>query len=414
MELKRTLAIIMAGGKGERLSPLTADRTKPAVPFGGIYRIIDFTLSNCINSGLHRICILAQYKSLSLHRHVRDGWNIFNYELGGFVDFIPAQQRRGEHWYLGTADAVYQNIYSIRQVDPYYTIVLAGDHIYKMDYSDMMRFHIEKGAAVTVATIEAPLADGKRFGVMGIDDTQRVLSFAEKPENPQPLPNDPNNCLASMGIYVFNTDMMIRELERDAKQDSSHDFGRDIIPRLIEKYPVYAYLFEDRNKKEQKYWRDIGTLDAYWEANMDLATIDPMFNLYDKEWPIRTFHLQAPPAKFAFSGMNEGRAGYALDSIVSNGCIVSGSMVKNCVISPFVRIHSYSQIEDSVIMHGTRIGRHSKIRRAIIDKDCHLPEGTVIGYNLDEDRERFMVTDDGIVVVSKFTGNPDQNVHRGV
>ncbi len=412
MKKHRTLAIIMAGGEGRRLFPLTAERTKPAVPFGGIYRIIDFTLSNCVNSGLHRICLLAQYKSLSLQRHLHEGWNFFSYELGGMLEFIPAQQRVGTNWYRGTADAVYQNIYTIRQENPDYVVILAGDHVYKMDYAEMIQFHIDNGAALTVATIEAPIEDGKRFGVIGVDENLRIKTFIEKPPNPEPMPGNPKKCLASMGIYIFNTATLVKELEIDASLDTDHDFGRNIIPKVIGEYPVYAYLFADKNKKSVKYWRDIGTIQAYWEANMDLAAIDPLFNLYDKEWPIRTFQVQAPPAKFTFDFPSIERVGHALDSIVSNGCIISGSTVRKSVISPFVRIHSYCEIDQCVIMNGVTIGRHCKIKRAIIDKYVTVPEHTTIGYDPEEDREKYTVTEEGLTIVSKFTGNKEQ-IRRG-
>lgn len=402
--MTNTMAIILAGGQGERLSPLTRDRTKPAVPFGGIYRIIDFTLSNCLNSGLHRICLLTQYKSLSLHRHIHEGWNIFHPALPGYLEVIPAQQRTGDAWYMGTADAVFQNIYSIEKDNPEYVVILSGDHVYKMDYAEMVAYHIEKGADLTVATIETPIAEGKRFGVMGIDSDYRVQSFVEKPECPEPLPGNEGRCLASMGIYVFTTRVLIKLLKEDAEKDTAHDFGKNIIPEMIVDRSVFAYLFQDRNKKSQKYWRDIGTLDSYYEANMDLAQVDPQFNLYDKEWPIRTYQLNSPPAKFVFDHANIGRVGQAHDSVVSNGCIISGSTVKRSVISPNVRVNSFCDIQDCVIMHDVKIGRHCQIRRAIIDKYVELPENTVIGYNLDADRKKYKVTENGIVVVAKYTG----------
>ena len=397
--LDDSLVVILAGGAGERLSPLTKDRAKPAVYFGGPYRIIDFSLSNCINSGLRHIYIATQYKSLSLNRHIRMGWNVVSEELGEFIEILPPQKRVGEHWYQGTADAVYQNLYSIIRENPRYVIVLSGDHVYKMDYSRMLRFHQERGAAATIATIEVPLHEAPQFGVVAIDAQERITGFEEKPQQPTPIPESPDVALASMGVYIFDTDALVKVLEEDAGQPTKHDFGKDIIPALIHKVPVFAYRFYDENKKASKYWRDVGTLDAYFEANMDLCQVNPEFNLYDPEWPLRTYQPQAPPAKFVFAETGH-RCGQALDSIVSPGCIVSGSSIYGSVLCPNVRVHSFCHIEQSILMPGVRVGRHARIRRAIIDRDLLIPRGALIGYNLEEDRRRHTVTEDGVVVVT--------------
>ena len=400
MDLDDVLVILLAGGAGERLFPLTKERAKPAVFFGGPYRIIDFTLSNCINSGLRRIFIATQYKSLSLNRHIRMGWNVVSEELGEFIEILPPQKRVGEHWYLGTADAVFQNLYSIARETPSHVIILSADHVYKMDYAKMLRFHVEKRAAVTLATIEVPVEDGTRFGIVGIDESERVTGFQEKPANPTPVPGSTDVALASMGIYIFRADILVNALEEDAgRSDSQHDFGRNIIPALIHTQPVYSYRFYDENKKAAKYWRDIGTLDAYFDASMDLCHVNPEFNLYDPEWPLRTYQPQAPPAKFDFA--EEGRrCGQALDSVISNGCIISGSRVSGSILCPNVRVHSFCDIEQSILMQGVRVGRHARIRRAIIDRDVLIPRGALIGFNPDEDRRRHTVTDNGIVVVT--------------
>jgi glucose-1-phosphate adenylyltransferase len=400
MELDDILVILLAGGAGERLYPLTKDRAKPAVYFGGPYRIIDFTLSNCINSGLRRVFIATQYKSLSLSRHVRLGWSVVSEELGEFIEILPAQKRVGEHWYLGTADAVYQNLYSVEREAPRHVIVLSGDHVYKMDYAKMLRFHVEKNAAATIATIEVPIGEGSRFGIVGVDEVDRVIGFDEKPARPTPVPGSPDVALASMGIYLFKADVLMRVLERDANRpDSQHDFGKNIIPSLIKESSVFSYRFYDENKKASKYWRDIGTLDAYYEASMDLCQVNPEFNLYDPEWPLRTYQPQAPPAKFVFA--EEGRrCGQALDSIISNGCIISGSRVSGSILGPNVRVHSFCEIEQTILMPGVRVGRHARIRRAIIDRDVLVPRGALIGFNPDEDRRRHTVTDNGVVVVT--------------
>jgi glucose-1-phosphate adenylyltransferase len=397
--MEHTLVIVLAGGVGERLYPLTKERAKPAVYFGGPYRIIDFTLSNCLNSGLRRVFIATQYKSLSLSRHIRMGWNIVSEELGEFIEILPPQKRVGEHWYLGTADAVYQNLYSIQRENPRHVIVLSGDHVYKMDYAKMLRFHMERGAAATLATIEVPAAEAHRFGIIAVDESQRVVGFDEKPATAKTVPGSPDVALASMGVYIFETNALIQALEADAGQPTSHDFGKDIIPSLYERAPVISYRFEDANKKASKYWRDIGTLDAYYEANMDLCHVNPEFNLYDPEWPMRTHQPQAPPAKFVFA--EEGRrSGQALDSIISSGCIISGSRINGSVLCPNVRVHSFCSIENSLLMPGVRVGRHARIRKAIIDRDVLIPRGALIGFNEEEDRRRHTVSEGGVVVVT--------------
>jgi glucose-1-phosphate adenylyltransferase len=389
------LVMVLAGGAGERLYPLTKERAKPAVYFGGPYRIIDFTLSNCINSGLRKIFIALQYKSLSLGRHIRMGWSVVADELGEFIEILSPQKRVGEHWYLGTADAVYQNLYSILRENPRYLLVLSGDHVYKMDYARMLRIHRERGGAATIGVIEISSEEASRFGIMQVDDQDRLVGFLEKPRH---LPRG-EQVLASMGIYIFNMDALVPALEADARRSTSHDFGKDIIPELVSKAPVYAHRFTDENKKEAKYWRDIGTLDAYFEANMDLCHVNPEFNLYDPEWPLRTYQVQGPPAKFVFA--DEGRrCGQALDSVISAGCIISGSRVAGSVLCPNVRVHSFCRIEQSILMPGVRVGRHARIRRAIIDRDVFIPRAALIGYNGDEDRKRHTVTESGIVVVT--------------
>jgi glucose-1-phosphate adenylyltransferase len=397
--LDDTLVIVLAGGAGERLYPLTKDRAKPAVYFGGPYRIIDFSLSNCINSGLRRIFIATQYKSLSLNRHIRMGWGIVSEELGEFVEILPPQKRVGEQWYQGTADAVFQNLYSIIREESRHVIVLSGDHVYKMDYSRMLRVHMERGAKVTLAVLETPVAEASRFGILSVDERQRVIGFQEKPQQPATIPGSPDFVLASMGVYIFDTDVLIRALENDAARQTTHDFGKDIIPALISEEPVYAYSFYDENKKASKYWRDIGTLDAYFEANMDLCHVNPEFNLYDPEWPLRTHQPQAPPAKFVFAEAGS-RCGQALDSVISPGCIVSGSTIYGSVLCPNVRVHSFCRIEQCILMPGVRVGRHARVRHAIVDRDVLIPRGALIGYNAEEDRRRHTVTDSGVVVVT--------------
>lgn len=396
------LAILLAGGAGERLHPLTRDIAKPAVPFGGAYRIIDFTLSNCINSGARRVLILTQYKSLELIRHVRDGWNILSPELGEYIEVIPPMKRVSEDWYLGTADAVFQNTQSIRAEGSADTLIVSGDHIYKMNYGDMLDWHRRNGADVTIATILEDPSSASRFGVCQIDPDFRITGFEEKPRHGRPAPSvfDPERISASMGVYLFNTDVLLRALVEDASREgSSHDFAKDVIPTLLSRVKVVAYNFVDMNAKDALYWRDVGTLDAYYEANMDLVAVTPEFNLYDQRWPIRTKAVQQPPAKFVFA--QEGRRmGIALDSIVSAGCIISGGRVVRSILSPAVRVNSYCEVEYSILMPNVEIGRYSRIRRAIIDTGVIVPEGAAIGFDAKQDREAgYHVTESGITVV---------------
>jgi glucose-1-phosphate adenylyltransferase len=399
----RTLVVILAGGKGQRLDPLTRDRAKPAVPFGGIYRIIDFSLSNCLNSDLHKVLVLVQYRSRSLNSHLRDGWQVyFNPAVGEFLEPLPPQHGDVDT-YVGTADAVFQNLFAIREEASDSVLILAGDHIYKMDYRHMLRFHKEHGADLTVGAVEVPRANASQFGIVQVDETSRIIGFQEKPTSPRSLPTNPEISLASMGIYVFDAEVMHSILEEDARDSSSqHDFGRDIIPRMVGRHSVYAFSFVDENHKEAKYWRDVGTLDAYYAANMDLVSVTPHLNLYDREWPVRTMVVPAPPPKFVFAQEYAGgRLGVALDSMVSPGCIVSGGRVRQSILSPYVRINSYALVEDSILFENVNVGRNAKIRRAIIDKDVTIPEGMEIGYDLARDRERWTVSDSGIVVISK-------------
>jgi glucose-1-phosphate adenylyltransferase len=396
--MRNAIGVLLAGGQGERLWPLTRDRAKPAVPFGGTYRIIDITLSNCINSELRRVFVLTQYKALSLNRHVRDGWSQLA-GLGEFIEVLPPQMRVSTNWYQGTADAVYQNIYSIGSERSSYVFILSGDHIYKMDYAKMLKFHAEMGADATVATIEmAPEQAARQFGIVVTDENSRIVEFQEKPADPARSRFNPNKVNASMGVYIFNTQLLIPILIADAEDpNSSHDFGKDILPKILGKYRLYAYNFIDENRKEALYWRDVGTIDAYYEANMDLVAVNPEFNVYDSNWPLRTKVQQYPPAKFVFA--DEQRMGVALDSIVCPGCIVSGGRVRNSVLGYDVRVNSFCEVDRSIVYNHVNIGRHSRIRNAIIDRHVSLPERTVIGYDPEEDRKRYHVTDKGIVVV---------------
>ena len=394
----------MAGGKGERLSPLTKDRAKPAVPFGGIYRIIDFTLSNCINSGILRIYVLVQYKSMSLARHIRMGWNVLNSEVGEFIDVLPAQQRIDEHWYQGTADAIYQNLYSLESEDPEQVLILAGDHVYKMNYEFMLGFHRASGASLTIGVVPVPTEEAHEVGVVQVDPSNRVIGFEEKPSEPKTIPGDPKHVYGSMGIYIFDRRVLEEELTEDAKKDTAHDFGKNIIPQMIQKEAkrnIVAYQFVDMNKKAASYWRDVGTLDAYYEANIDLVRVDPLFNVYDREWPIRTYQLQYPPAKFVFNQETSGRRGIAVDSLVSDGCIISGGIVERCILSPNVRVNSFAEVQDSLLLEGVDIGRYAKVKNAIIDKHARIMPNAVIGYDKELDRKRFTITPKGIVVVEK-------------
>jgi glucose-1-phosphate adenylyltransferase len=401
MTMKDTLGVLLAGGAGERLFPLTRDRAKPAVPFAGTYRIIDITLSNCINSDLRRVYIMTQYKALSLNRHIREGWSgSVAQELGEFVEIMPPMQRVSQNWYQGTADAVYQNIYSIGSEQAKFVIILSGDHIYKMNYGLMLDYHKDSGADVTLATLPIRPDEVSRFGVVDVSRGGEVLGFLEKPkETKLRSPWNSEMVDASMGIYIFNTDVLLPALIQDADDpNSKHDFGHDILPSLLGKYKVHAYNFVDENRKEL-YWRDVGTLDAYYDANMDVVSVSPIFNLYDRNWPLRTRQRQYPPAKFVFG--EPGRTGMAVNSIVSQGCIVSGAVVRNSVLSQDVRVNSYAEIDSSIIFTHVDIGRHCRIKRAIIDRDVHLPEGTVIGYDQTEDKRHYHVTPSGLTVVTR-------------
>lgn len=395
------LTLILAGGKGERLYPLTRDRTKPAVPFGAVYRIIDFTLSNCINSNLRKIYILSQYKSLSLNRHVQLGWNILSSALDEFIIVVPAQQRVNEHWYKGTADAIYQNIYLLQKEHPDLLLILSGDHVYKMDYRKMIDFHLQKGADVTISAVEMDEKLSRDFGVVEIDNDYRVVRFQEKPARPKTVPNKPDTILVSMGIYVFNTEILVRKLIEDAKKDTAHDFGKNILPAMSDKNRVFAYNYED-GKENAHYWRDVGTIDAYFESNMDLVSVSPRLDLYDSEWPIHTYQGHFPPAKTVFNeNVEGGRRGVALESYISGGCIISGGEVKRSLLSPNVRVDSSAQIEDSILLEGVWVKKQAKIRKAIIDKNSEISPGMKIGYDLEEDAKMFTVTESGIVVVPK-------------
>lgn len=397
--------VILAGGKGERLYPLTKDRAKPAVPFGGMYRIIDFTLSNCVNSGMKKIYLLSQYKSHSLNRHIQRGWlSFFSYPMGEFIYDIPAQQRIGSSWYEGTADAVFQNIYSLQHDMPSYTLILSGDHIYQMNYMDMIRFHVGHKADVTIGVVPMPVETASQFGIVKAEKDMTVVGFQEKPKKaPFTMPGDPTKIMVSMGIYVFDTKTLIRKLVEDAKlKTSSHDFGKDIIPRMVKNNKVLAYPFKDIMGKS--YWRDIGTLDAYYEANMDLVSVTPQCNLYHPNWPVHTVYSPYPPSKMVFAGGEDGRRiGQVLDSIICGGSIVSGGRVERSIISPNARVHSYTEIEDSILMEDVEVGRNCRIRRTIIDKRVKIPPRTTIGYDPEEDAKRFDISPGGVVVVAKNT-----------
>ncbi len=401
------LTVILAGGKGTRLEPLTRDRAKPAVPFGGAYRIIDFTLSNCINSGLRRVRVITQFKSHSLDRHIRRGWNFLSGELGEGVEVLPPQQRIDETWYKGTADAVYQNIYSLEPEAGSRVVILSGDHIYKMDYGEMLRHHEANGAELTVGCIPVPLRESNQFGIIDVDHDYRIIGFREKPATCPPMPDDPHQALGSMGIYVFDADVLFDQLIDDAgRADSGHDFGKDIIPNMIRNgHKVFAFRFRDRNRKTDAYWRDVGTVDAYFQANMDLVAAEPVLNLYDRTWPIRTVQYDAPPPKFIHSGdggVGLARRGEALDSVVASGCIVSGGQVRRSVLHSDVRVNSYAVLDECILFDGVDVGRYCRLRRCIVDKYVKLPPYTVIGFDHEFDRRRgFTVTDGGVVVVPK-------------
>lgn len=398
---KDTLALILAGGRGSRLYELTDWRAKPALYFGGKFRIIDFPLSNCINSGIRRVGVLTQYKAHSLIRHIQVGWSHFKRELGEYVEVLPASQRNSPNWYQGTADALYQNVDIIRAANPKYVMVLSGDHVYQMDYGNILAYHVENKAKLTVSCLEVPVEEAaSAFGVMTVDDKDRILRFDEKPANPTPVPGNPNVCLASMGNYIFDTEFLLDLLEKDASTEGSdHDFGKDIIPSIIDRGDVYAFRFRDQHGN-QAYWRDVGTLDAFWEANMELVSPTPSLNLYDHQWPIWTYQTQLPPAKFVFD--DDGRRGYAVDSMVSGGCIISGGTVRKSLLFSDVRVHSYTLIEESVLLPEVQIHRHAKVKRAIIDRACEIPRGMEIGIDPEKDKANgFRVTKKGITLVTR-------------
>jgi glucose-1-phosphate adenylyltransferase len=400
--IQNAIAFVLAGGVGARLHPLTRDRAKPAVPFGGKYRVVEFTLSNCINSGVRRIFLLPQYKSFSLQRHTIDAWSIFSAELGEFMSHLSPQMRVGEDWYKGTADAVYQNLYHLEELDAEYILILSGDHIYKMDYGHFIRYHQKKRADITISAIEVDLREAHRFGVIQVDESGRVIGFEEKPEHPKAIPGKRGKAFVSMGVYVFNRQALIDVLNKDAVLETSrHDFGRDIIPFMYPDHRVFVYRFGMVGGKDADYWRDIGTIDAYYQANMDLASVSPIFNLYDKSWPIRTYEGQYPPAKTVFADEDKGRAGKALDSIICSGVIISGGRVERSILSPGVRVNSYAQVESSILFHNVVVGMRAKVKRAIIDKGVRVPDGMKIGYDLEKDRQQFFVSDRGVVVIPK-------------
>ena len=409
---RETLALVLAGGRGSRLKQLTLWRAKPATPFGGKYRIIDFPLSNCINSGIRRVCVLTQYKAHSLIQHIQRGWGFLRGEFGEFVELLPAQQRLDEaSWYKGTADAVYQNLDIIRNHAPEFVLILAGDHIYKMDYGPMLAHHVESKADVTLGSIEVPRARAHEFGVLTVNEQNRITQFIEKPENPQASPGRDGMTLVSMGIYVFNTAFLYQQLIQDAEHvDSSHDFSKDILPGLLESYRIVAYPFRDVQTKAQSYWRDVGTVDAFWEANMEMVGIDPELNLYDRNWPIWTYHDQAPPAKFVFD--DDGRRGMAVDSMVADGCIVSGGYVNHSLLFPQVQVHSYVHLRDAVVLPEVDIGRYCRLRKVIIDRGCVIPPGTVIGENAAEDTRHFYRTERGVVLVTREMLGQEANTIR--
>ena len=410
---KNTFAMILAGGRGSRLGALTDWRAKPAVPFGGKFRIIDFPLSNCINSGVRRIGVATQYKAHSLLQHLQRGWSFLAGQFKESIELLPAQQRQGESWYKGTADAVFQNLDIIRDYAPEFILILAGDHIYKMDYGKMIAQHVRLQADMTVACLDVPLADATAFGVMAVNTEQRVVEFVEKPSDPPHIPGDPTRALASMGIYVFNAAFLYEQLKRDADEPkSSHDFGKDIIPYLVPRYRVYAHRFSDScvssEGNQAPYWRDVGTIDSYWEANMELCRVTPDLNMYDSEWPIWTYQEQLPPAKFVFD--DEARRGMAVDSLVSGGCIISGASIRRSLLFSNVRVSSHSMIEDSVILPDVHIGEHVRLRKVVVDKRARIPDGLEVGYDRRKDKQRFHVTDNGVTLVTaEMLG---QEVHR--
>ncbi|WP_226417084.1 glucose-1-phosphate adenylyltransferase [Dechloromonas denitrificans] len=400
---RNTFAIILAGGRGTRLMQLTDFRSKPAVPFAGKFRILDFTLSNCVNSGIRKIGVATQYKAHSLIRHIQRGWSFLDGRFDEFIQLLPAQQQIDENqWYQGTADAVFQNLHVLRRYAPEHILVVAGDHIYKMDYGRMLAFHVQHQAEMTVACIDVPIDEAREFGVMGVDADDRVIDFVEKPQNPPSIPGAPDRALASMGVYIFNAQFLIAQLERDARTaGSSRDFGKDIIPHIVPNHRVFAHRFADScvgSEQLKPYWRDVGTIDAYWEANMEMTKVTPELNLYDREWPIWTHQEQLPPAKFVFD--DDDRRGSAVDSLISGGCIISGATVKRSLLFSSVHVHSWATVEDAVILPGVNVGRHAVLKRCVIDKRCRIPEGMVIGVDPAADRQRFHVSPKGIVLVT--------------
>jgi len=415
-DMSDVLSLVLAGGRGKRLEPLTRDRSKPAVPFGGAYRIIDFTLSNCINSGLRRVLLLTQYKAASLDRHIDAGWKFLYRELNEFIDVVPPQQRIGESWYRATADAVYQNIYTLERYQPKYVLILSGDHVYQMDYRPLLAQHIDSGAVATLACLPMELKYSRHFGVIQVNDAWRVQRFIEKPATTDPMPDDPLRFLASMGIYVFDARVLYELLCADAtKPDSTHDFGKDILPSIIDTHLVQAYPFRDPGTGATQYWRDVGTIEAYYEANMDLVAVKPELNLYNQTWPIHTYMPPWPPAKTVFTktGGPERRAGELLGSVACSGSIISGGRVRRSLLSYNVRVNSWAEVEDSVLFEGVVVGRHARVRRAIVDKYVHVPEGARIGWDPDEDRVNgYTVTPSGIVVVPKAIGPERERTDR--
>ena len=402
------LVMVLAGGEGSRLRPLTADRAKPAVPFGGRYRIVDFVLSNFVNSGFYKIKVLTQYKADSLINHIARGWRLSEL-VGHYVDAVPAQQRRGPHWYRGSADSIYQNLNLIEDAEPNDVCVFGGDHIYKMDVSQMVRHHRECGGDLTVAAVPVPIEEGSQFGIIEADTDGRIIGFDEKPDQPKPMPGDPTRCLASMGNYIFETSCLVDQVSRDAKDEqSAHDFGKSIVTKMVcdDVSDVYVYDFSTnevpgQSEEERGYWRDVGTIDSFWQSSMDLVAINPQFDLYNPRWPIRTRYEHHAPAKFVHDDPTNNRVGTAINSMVAEGAIVSGGVIRNSILFPRVRVNSYSRIEESVIFDGVDIGRHAKIRRAVIDKGVEVPADAVIGYDLEKDRQRFTVSDTGVVVIPK-------------
>ncbi|MBW1916655.1 MAG: glucose-1-phosphate adenylyltransferase [Deltaproteobacteria bacterium] len=400
-KLQHLTTLIMAGGRGERLYPLTRDKAKPAITFGGIYKIIDFTLSNCINSGIRRIYVLTQYGSLSLDQHLTLGWHILQPEMGEFIRSVPPQQVMVNRWYRGTADSIYQNINILQEERPRWTLILSGDHVYKMDYLEMLNFHLEKDAELTAGCVKIPRYEGSAFGIIHMDEEQRIIDFLEKPQDPPCIPGDPEHALGSMGVYIFNTEKLVQEVIQDARQpDSAHDFGKNIIPSMIGRERVYAYNFRAQDKDAACYWRDIGRIDAYFEANMDLVALDLRFNLYDPEWPIRTYQRQTPPAKInSASDPGNLRPAIVEDSLLSGGCIISGATVRRSVLSPNVHIDRYAEVSESIIWDDVHIGSRARIHRAIIEEGVRVPAGFTIGIDHEVDARRFPISDGGVVVV---------------